>query len=55
MESEKRIKIKCKKCRYEWEAKVVFGKKYYQCPICKSFNRADEVLTNGKWINKERC
>jgi predicted Zn-ribbon and HTH transcriptional regulator len=48
MESEKRIKIKCKKCGYEWEAKIVFGKKYYQCPICKNFNRADEVLTNGK-------
>jgi Zn finger protein HypA/HybF involved in hydrogenase expression len=42
------VKIKCKKCGHKWSARYIEHKAYYLCANCRYYNRAEEVLQNGK-------
>ena len=43
MDTAKKIKIKCRRCGYEWYAIYDPRKAYYQCPKCKYPNKTDHT------------
>ncbi|MGC8516892.1 MAG: hypothetical protein ACP5MT_03300 [Candidatus Acidifodinimicrobium sp.] len=46
METAKKIKAKCVRCGYEWEAKYDPRRRYYQCPLCRYYNKKEEAIQN---------